>query len=165
RALPARWRRAGRIRRSLARSPASSPSGCGDRDIPSRWDGPPHRETCGSSRPQGAGLQWAVQSSWRCPRRGVWSGAAEDADVLDGFRDAPEAAAVALHREARALHLARPALTAQLLDELEDLAQAGGPDRMALRFQPARRVDGDRTAEGGFAALGEHAAHAGLAQA
>src|SRR5437660_459704 len=76
-----------------------------------------------------------------------------------------EAAAILGDREARALDLALAGLAAQLRHQLEDLPEAGRADRVALRFQPAGRVDRDPSAERRLAALGDPAALAEGAEA
>src|SRR5271154_3944828 len=43
--------------------------------------------------------------------------------------------------DARALDLADPGLAAQLVHELDDLSEGRGAERLALRQQPAARID------------------------
>src|SRR5262245_29697197 len=93
------------------------------------------------------------------------SGATEDADMIDGLLDAPEAAAVHLQRDARAFDLARAARAAQLLHQFENLPEAGRADRVSLRLQPARGVDGEPTAYRGLAGFSHAPAVARLAKA
>src|SRR5664280_1022192 len=98
-----------------------------------------------------------------CPMSAPVSGGlllGEDRDRDHGFLDAVEAAAVFLDGDARIAHLARARFTAQLRHELVDLAQAGGADRMAFRFEAARRVDRHAAADRQLAALGRRAAFA-----
>src|SRR5581483_2276659 len=58
--------------------------------------------------------------------------AAEDRDAGHGFLDAVDAAAVLGDGHARAVHLARARLAAQLRDELVNLPEARGADGMTL---------------------------------
>ena len=92
-------------------------------------------------------------------RRSAWS-LAQDVDRHGGFLDALQAAAVLLDRVARALDLAGAGFAAQLRHQFEELADAGGAERMALRFEAARRIDRDAPAERELAALGGRAAAA-----
>ena len=54
---------------------------------------------------------------------------------------AARAADVVRHADIGLFHLAFAAITAQLIGNLVDLRQSGCRNRMALGFQPARRID------------------------
>ena len=65
---------------------------------------------------------------------------------MDGkrsFLDTHQAAAILLDRVAGPWDLARSRFAAQLGNEFHQLPNAGRTQRMALRLQPARGVDGD----------------------
>src|SRR5215467_10545862 len=85
----------------------------------------------------------------------------EDADE-DGREVAAERMGQA---EPRALDLAGPSLAAQLRGDLGDLGRAGRADGMALRLQPARRIDGQLAAERRPSLLRGEAAGAWLEEA
>src|SRR2546423_7510040 len=70
----------------------------------------------------------------------------------DGGRiAAEEAAAVLGQRHLGTLDLAGAAAAPELVGQLHELGAAGGPDGVALGQQPTAGVDGDPSAEGGFA--------------
>jgi hypothetical protein len=61
----------------------------------------------------------------------------EDGYNRHGCVEPDGSAAVLLDGVPRVFHLAFPALAAQLGDELEDLAESGGRDRVPLRLKAA----------------------------
>src|SRR5271167_4736923 len=77
----------------------------------------------------------------------------------------PQAAAIFLNCHACAADLALTAFAAQLRDEFENLANAGGTDRVALGFQAARGIDRDASAQGRSARFSERTAIADGAEA
>src|SRR5262245_417206 len=66
--------------------------------------------------------------------------------------------------DASALDLASAAPAAHLLDQLVDLAQAGGAERLALGKEAPGDVDGDASAERGGAAAQQGSLLAGRAE-
>src|SRR5665647_2672960 len=81
------------------------------------------------------------------------------------FLDAVQSAAVLGDRDPRAIDLARTRLVTQLRDEFVDLGEAGGADRVPLRFQPAGWIDRNSAANRGLAAFADEAAVTESAQA
>ncbi len=55
----------------------------------------------------------------------------------DSLLAAPETTAVFLDSESRSFHLARSRLAPKLGDDLVNLSETGGPDRVALGFKAA----------------------------
>src|SRR5690606_34641872 len=90
--------------------------------------------------------------------------AAEDGHAGHRFFNALQAPAVLRQCYPRTFDLAWPGLAAQLGHEFMDLPEAGGPDRMALGFQPARRVDRNAAADLRLAPLAQGPALAELAE-
>src|SRR5512134_548508 len=70
------------------------------------------------------------------------------------FLHSLHATAIFLDGVARAFHLACSCFTAQLCDQFEKLTDAGGAERVALRFEAARWIDRDASAQREIAALG-----------
>src|ERR1700722_20853714 len=90
---------------------------------------------------------------------------AQDGHARYRFLDTVQSAAIFCNRDPRAVDLAGPGLVTQLRDKFVDLREAGGADRMPLRFQSSRRIDRYATSDSGFAAFADGAAVAEGAQA
>jgi hypothetical protein len=94
----------------------------------------------------------AAQIPWLLPL-----GASQDGDTGNGFFDSVETAAIFGDGIARALDLPAAGFAPQLGGEFENLRQTSGADRVALGFEPTRRIDRDFAPERRRPGLGEGA--------
>src|SRR6218665_1593318 len=134
---------------AVSKNPCSRPGATASMDAPLRV-APGQDGGAPEMTPEGAP---AVAPARDMPGAITGSRLAQDVNGNGGFFDAQEAAAVFLHRVARARHLPGACLAAQLGRELVELAQPGRAQRVALGLQAAGRVHGQAPAQGEVATL------------